>query len=260
MTYRDPNVDPEFARLQAWLGSHNAEQRQAEAELAARGNRALRILAGILVIVGLLYLLAWTQVARAATVTWPIKITLPATGCTVDPVTGLKITPCDNSPLTGQAALTGAEIFVSLSPIADQPSGVPTHVLWPLVTTVTSTVTANNGDTIYARARVRTATQVSSLGAQIAKKVDLPVIPGAPLLTADTVGYQLNLGTNNKITLTRVASVPIDKPCQASSVTDPFRTVNLLADRNWAVMDPNPAKPGQFFTRPRQVWAKCEAT
>lgn len=252
--------DPEFARLQAWLGSHNVEQRQAEAELDARGNRSKRVLLGLLVIAFLSYAL-WWRTASAATVTWPIKVTLPTTGCTVDPISGLNIIPCDNSPLTGAAALTGAEIFVSLSPIADRPSVAPTHVLGPLVTTVNSTVTANNGDTVYFRARVRTATQVSVMGPQLGKKIDLPIIPNAPLLTADVVGYQQNLGSKNKISLSRVASVPLGKPCVATmSLTDPFRTVHIIADRNWAVMDPNPAKPGTFFTRPRQVWAKCKAS
>lgn len=86
--------------------------------------------------------------------------------------------------------------------------------------------------------------------------------PNPPsLLTADTVAYQVNLGARNKITLSRVASVPQNKPCVASmSLTDPFRTVYILQDRNWATMDPNPAKPGTLFTRPNQLWAKCEAT
>lgn len=81
----------------------------------------------------------------------------------------------------------------------------------------------------------------------------------ATLQTVDTVGYQINLGSNNKISLSRVASVPLGKPCIASmSVTDPFRQVFILQDRMQAVMDPDPKKPGEFFTRPRQVWAKCE--
>jgi hypothetical protein len=77
-------------------------------------------------------------------------------------------------------------------------------------------------------------------------------------VTVDTVGYQINLGSNNKISLSRVASVPLGKPCVAStSLTDPYRTVHIVSDRMLAVMDPNPKKPGTFLTRPRQVWAKC---
>lgn len=80
----------------------------------------------------------------------------------------------------------------------------------------------------------------------------------AATVTVDTVGYQINLGSNNKISLSRVASVPLNKECiETMSATDQYRTVYVIKDRLWAVMDPNPAKPGEFMTRPRQVWAKC---
>jgi hypothetical protein len=108
-----------------------------------------------------------------------------------------------------------------------------------------------------------TAYQESAKSNVVAKTFSTPrPTPKPPtLLTSEQIGYQLNLGTRNKITLSRVASVPIGKECITSmSVTDPYRTVYLLQDRLWATMDPNPKKPGEFFTRPNQVWAKCKTT
>lgn len=77
------------------------------------------------------------------------------------------------------------------------------------------------------------------------------------LVTSGQIGYQLNLGSKNKISLSRVASVPLGKLCTTMSVTDPYRTVYIVADRLLATMDPNPKKPGETFTRPNQVWASC---
>lgn len=82
----------------------------------------------------------------------------------------------------------------------------------------------------------------------------------AVLQVVDNVGYQINLGSRNKFSLSRVASIPLGKECIATmSATDPYRTVHVIKDRLWAVMDPDPRKPGEFYKRPNQVWAKCGA-
>lgn len=60
--------DPDFAKQLAWLGECSDDQikRRIEAELEHRGNRSRRILAGLLLIVALLYALAWSTLAGAA--------------------------------------------------------------------------------------------------------------------------------------------------------------------------------------------------
>lgn len=247
--------DEQFEQLKSWLSKRSEDRKVINRidDEFLRANRKSKRLLLILLAISLVGILCVARYAQAATVPIKITVTLPTIGCTIG------VTSCDNIPLTGAAALVGSEIFVSTSPIPDVPANTPTHLLGAGVTLVSSTIAIANGGTIYARGRVRTATQVSRLGPQMAYMVDLPVIPGAPLLTIESVAYQINLGSNNKITLSRVAAVPLGKECSESvTITDEFRTVHVLKDRNWAAMDPDPKKPGQLLTRPRQVLAKCE--
>lgn len=224
-------TDREFARLQAWLGECQ------DLEPPKPSMRPL-FLALVLVMASL-----WGAVALSATVTadaWDEDCVWWSQGPRMS----------DGSVIPAEA-LTGIRIERSASPEGP----------WEVVATVKTMhhcyQPAPLGTNHYRLRTVLADGRVSDPGSVLSTVTIAPTV--LRLTTAETVGYQLNLGTNNKITLTRVASVPIDKPCVASSVTDPFRTVNLLADRNWAVMDPNPAKPGTFFTRPRQVWARCKA-
>lgn len=150
-------------------------------------------------------------------------------------------------------ALTGIRIERSASPEGP----------WEVVATVKTMhhcyQPAPLGTNHYRLRTVLADGRVSDPGSVLSTVTIAPTV--LRLTTAETVGYQQNLGSKNKISLSRVASVPLGKLCVATmSLTDPFRTVHIIADRNWAVMDPDPKRPGQFYTRPNQVWAKCEAT
>mgnify|MGYP001584743425 CR=1 FL=1 len=255
MTYRDPNVDldaewerAEFTKLQSWLGkSSDATTREIEAELDARGNRSKRVLLGLLVIAFLSYALWWrtAQAANAPVIAdeWDEDCLWWSEGPKWS----------DGTPI---AAADLAEVRIER---ARAPAGP-----WEILTGVKSGYSycyrpVPLGAAYYRLVTVTATGLLSAPGNIMAALTEAPAQP-KPLLTAETVGYQQNLGANNKITLSRVASVPLGKPCTSTSLTDPFRTVNIIADRMLAVMDPNPAKPGMLFTRPRQVWAKCEAT
>lgn len=89
--------------------------------------------------------------------------------------------------------------------------------------------------------------------------IDVNAQPLPPVLrVAEPVAYQLNGGANNKISFSRVGSVALGRECFGlPTLTDEFRTVRIIKNRDWAVMDPDPKKPGAVFARPRQVWAIC---
>ena len=73
--------------------------------------------------------------------------------------------------------------------------------------------------------------------------------PNPPaLLIVNNVGYQLNLGSNNRIYFSRVGTVPLNKPCIAGmNVMDK----HVIQSRDWLTLDPTKT------TRPRQVFAAC---
>jgi hypothetical protein len=114
--------------------------------------------------------------AFAQTASDEIKIdwTLPTFGCTRG------ISPCDRIPLTGDNAITQVNVYVSTSPIPDQPNTDSAIILGPGVTTAKHTVSVRNGDTIYVRLSVTNSDGTSPLSNVVTRPVDLPVIPGVP--------------------------------------------------------------------------------
>lgn len=115
-----------------------------------------------------------------ATYTW----TLPTVGCT----TG--VVPCDNLPLTGAAALTGVEVYISTSSISDNSMMAPTLVLAAGATTTAYSTTVTNGSTLYARFRAVNANGKGPFSLQVSKLISLPVLPGVP--TNITVTIQIS--------------------------------------------------------------------
>lgn len=100
--------------------------------------------------------------------------TLPTTGCT----TG--VSPCDNAPLTGTAALTGVEVYISTSPIPDSSLMAPTLTLPAGATTASHTMQVANGSTLYVRTKAVNGSGKSAFSVQSTKLVQVPVIPGVP--------------------------------------------------------------------------------
>lgn len=136
---------------------------------------------------------------------------------------------------------------------------------WTLLATIAAPATSYKrqpvSGTNYYRVSVTMKSGVtgSSLISSPTTTVEPAPGPVQELLIVENIGYQINLGTNNKVSLSRVASVPLGRECvESAKFADEFRTVHVIKNRDWAVMDPDPKKPGQFFARPRQVWAKCE--
>jgi hypothetical protein len=124
-------------------------------------------------------------VPAAATYKW----TLPTTGCTQS------VTPCDNKPLTGADALTGVEVYVSTSPIADNSTMAPTFTLAADTLTKSYTGSVPNGATVYARFKAVNANGKSAFSTQLSKVITVttpppgPVIPGVP--TNVTVEFKI---------------------------------------------------------------------
>lgn len=114
--------------------------------------------------------------AEAQTIAGSIELswTLPTTGCTP------AVTPCDNRPLTGNAALTAVNVYISTSPIPDNPAGAPTIALGANATTATHTMQVTNGQTLYARVRALNSFGAGPLSAQVTKLISVPVVPGVP--------------------------------------------------------------------------------
>lgn len=223
--------DPEFARLPAWLG---------ECQDLEPPKPSLRPLFLALALVAV-SLWGWSVHAATVTLTCTPPTTHTDNSPVVLPLTYKAYWGTSPTTMTQTAPLAGPGCKGSLS-VPDAPAG---------------------GTVTYHVAVTATAGAAESAKSNVASKT-LSAPPPNPLMlltTTDGVGYQINLGTSNKISLSRIASVPAGKPCIASmSVTDPYRTVHVIQDRMWAVMDANPKLPGQTFARPRQVWAKCEAS
>lgn len=196
----------------------------------------------------LVVVLAWAALAKAATIPLKITITPPTTGCTVG------ITPCNNAPLTGTDALTGAEVYLSKSPIPNVAPSPATLVLAAGVYAAQYSMSAENGETIYMRTRVQNSSGFSALGKELTYPVKIGVIPNPPpattLTTAETVAYQLNLGTNNKIYFSRIGTIELRKACIPGMTA---MDKNVLQSRDWVKMDANK-------TLPRQAFVRCVAT
>lgn len=106
--------------------------------------------------------------------------TLPThTECVAPPPQGSD--QCVRLPLTEQYAMTGVQLFISQSPIADNSTMAPTVTLPPGTTTYDYTATVPNGTTLYVRTKA-----VNQFGAsptfsnQDSKLVLVPAKPMAP--------------------------------------------------------------------------------
>lgn len=76
------------------------------------------------------------------------------------------------------------------------------------------------------------------------------VLPVPALKIVNNIGYQLNLGSNNRIYFSRVGTVPLDKECIVGmNVMDK----HVIKSRDWLTLDPGKT------SQPRQVFALCKA-
>lgn len=105
--------------------------------------------------------------------------TLPTDGCTVG------VTPCDKVSLATHP-ITGVEVFISTSPIPDNPLTGATLKLSATSTTTTYTTTVANGSTLYARLRA-VGEVPGALSAQVSKLIKLDVAPGLPTNVTFTI-------------------------------------------------------------------------
>lgn len=127
----------------------------------------------------LLRLFVMTLAAAAAAV-------VPAVAQTVNVPATLRVswllpTTTDSGlPLTGSLALTGLEVYISTSPIANDTSAAPTLVLGGSATTTTQTLTVPNGSTVYVRVRAVRNAEKSPLSAQATAPVNVSTQPNAP--------------------------------------------------------------------------------
>lgn len=75
--------------------------------------------------------------------------------------------------------------------------------------------------------------------------------PNPPmLLTIERIGYQLNLGSNNRIYFSRVGALDLGKECQVGMEV---MGKSVIKSRDWLALDAGK-------TRPRQVFALCQRT
>ena len=82
--------------------------------------------------------------------------------------------------------------------------------------------------------------------------------PAAECVTQGVDGYQLNLGSRNKMTVSRIATVPLGIPCVSCDASQDVLGKQIIADRTKATTLPNPKKPGTNYTLPNQVLAHCK--
>lgn len=115
------------------------------------------------------------SVPASAAMTWA----LPLDGCTVGVAT------CDHASLSGHP-ITGIEVFISTSPIPDNPTAAATIKLSSTSTTASYTTTVANGSTLYARVRAVGDT-AGGLSAQASKLISLNVAPGVPTSVTFTI-------------------------------------------------------------------------
>ena len=74
-----------------------------------------------------------------------------------------------------------------------------------------------------------------------------PLPEPVELLIVDDIGYQINLGSNNRIYFSRVGTVPIGLKCNTGMDA---MGKHVIKSRDWLVLDAGK-------TRPRQVFATC---
>ena len=92
----------------------------------------------------------------------------------------LPTTTTDGVPLTGALALTGVEIYISTSPIADDSTLAPTAVLGGNATSTVQTLTVPNGSTLYVRAKAVRGAEKSAFSNQATKLVNVSTVPRPP--------------------------------------------------------------------------------
>lgn len=116
--------------------------------------------------------------APAQTVTVPATLnvswTLPTQACVNAP------TCSQNVPLTGAYALTGIELYVSTSSIADDSTMAASAVFGASSTTATYNATVNNGQTLYVRVKAVNAFGKSPFSSEVSKLITVPARPGVP--------------------------------------------------------------------------------
>ncbi len=101
----------------------------------------------------------------------------------------LPTTSVDGVALTGTNALTGIEVYIATSPIADTSSAAPTLTLSGSATSATHTMQVTNGATLYARLKAVNASGKSAFSNQVSKVVQLSTTPGVP--TSVTITLQI---------------------------------------------------------------------
>lgn len=121
-------------------------------------------------------LCSWCNEARAATPSVTINWTAPTVAA-------------DGTALTGAQAITGYQVWVSTTSIPDNVTGTPTATITGTATTITQSVAASPGDTIFARVKACNVQGCSVLTNQVSKALPISV-PGPPT----NVTITLNIG------------------------------------------------------------------
>ena len=134
--------------------------------------------------VAIVLLLLVTGVVHAQSMTGRmiLKWDLPTLACD-------QATPPVCVPLTGNNALTGVNVWISESPIADSFGGPPTVVLQGNVTTTDYTRTVANGTRLYARIKAINPSGPSAFSNEDSKLFEILLPPNAP--TNLTIEFQL---------------------------------------------------------------------
>lgn len=145
------------------------------------------IIVGAALIIGGLML---APVADAQTVPGQVNLswTLPTEGC------NFSVSPPACAPLTGNAALTAINVFISTSPIPDDSPMPPTLALAGDAVAAVHTLQVPSGATLYARVKALNAYGASRFSAQVSKRIDVPLLPGPP--TNVTIELQIDVAAN----------------------------------------------------------------
>lgn len=91
----------------------------------------------------------------------------------------LPTTASNGSPLTGVQALTSVQVFLATSTIGNASTMLPTATLTASSTTTTQTITANVGQTLFARIKACNSVGCSSFSGEVSKVVP-GAVPGIP--------------------------------------------------------------------------------
>lgn len=125
---------------------------------------------------------------------------------------------------------------------------------WAVLAVITNQATKSYvrtgvSGTNYYRVTVKTTGGAVSVPSAVGQSVTVEPLPEpVELLIVDSVGYQINLGSNNRIYFSRVGTVPIGRECNEGMTA---MGKHVIRSRDWLVLDAGK-------TRPRQVFATCE--